>query len=584
MELVHRSVVALLLTLPAAAQQGPIRLHFDMHVDPLPQIPLPQKRAVYDLRVSNMEWVLDQVEPLDVDIAFLAVGEFGEFIVDEGPSSAGAAVLRRLYDAGGQIGSHSHSEWRTGTFQWPSVPPAPTLDECRQSWQHNLDWIDAAIDAAYGGSPPEPVAGINATKGAHLPSNESDYHTLMGEFGLEVREPGPEEDYYGWYNHHIWHPYRPSTANYMAEDLDASFVQVTQGSVIGIAGIHHGVMQDMTAPSVKRQFLQLYVNWRFRDRTGAEEKVWCWGWGSHAQDFDLGSVSRADMVDVVSWLDAHFASRTEPTGSDTMVWSTHQATRDAYHAWEAAHPGVSSFSFDSLTVDWDEYPWLRPVAEEMAQFDWAADLSLGDGVEAYLMADESGDAAVVAWSDSGDAVVDLSAWVGPAVRVVGLETGALYAVNNPGAVEVGAEPVIATERGATCPPPQHYCSSTPNSSGSAAVMGWSGAPGVGANNFGLVVSDAAAGQFGIFYYGGDQVSIPFGNGTRCVGGSVFRLPVITTDSSGGAAFPMDLTAPPQPAGQIGPGQTWNFQFWFRDPPAGGAGFDLSDGLEVSFCP
>jgi hypothetical protein len=27
------------------------------------------------------------------------------------------------------------------------------------------------------------------------------------------------------------------------------------------------------------------------------------------------------------------------------------------------------------------------------------------------------------------------------------------------------------------------------------------------------------------------------------------------------------------------GDTWNFQFWFRD----GVGFNLTDGLEVEFC-
>jgi len=33
---------------------------------------------------------------------------------------------------------------------------------------------------------------------------------------------------------------------------------------------------------------------------------------------------------------------------------------------------------------------------------------------------------------------------------------------------------------------------------------------------------------------------------------------------------------------IGPG-TYQFQFWYRDPAAGGAFFNLSDGVEVSFC-
>jgi hypothetical protein len=36
--------------------------------------------------------------------------------------------------------------------------------------------------------------------------------------------------------------------------------------------------------------------------------------------------------------------------------------------------------------------------------------------------------------------------------------------------------------------------------------------------------------------------------------------------------------------QITAGSTWNFQFWFRDPVAGGASFNLSDGLGVTFCP
>ena len=76
--------------------------------------------------------------------------------------------------------------------------------------------------------------------------------------------------------------------NRLPWDLSAPFVQPTQGPVIGKAAIHHGVFQDMTASAVKRQFLQLYVNWRHRDRTGAPGKIWCWGWAGHAHDFDPG--------------------------------------------------------------------------------------------------------------------------------------------------------------------------------------------------------------------------------------------------------------------------------------------------------
>ena len=39
------------------------------------------------------------------------------------------------------------------------------------------------------------------------------------------------------------------------------------------------------------------------------------------------------------------------------------------------------------------------------------------------------------------------------------------------------------------------------------------------------------------------------------------------------------------SGAITAGSTWNFQLWYRDPAAGGAGSNLSNGLQVVFaCP
>ncbi|MAE27510.1 MAG: hypothetical protein QF724_12085 [Planctomycetota bacterium] len=48
----------------------------------------------------------------------------------------------------------------------------------------------------------------------------------------------------------------------------------------------------------------------------------------------------------------------------------------------------------------------------------------------------------------------------------------------------------------------------------------------------------------------------------------------------------NLSAAPL-AGQVLSGSTWYFQAWFRDPVTvgtGGAGFNLSNGLEVAFVP
>ena len=62
-----------------------------------------------------------------------------------------------------------------------------------------------------------------------------------------------------------------------------------------------------------------------------------------------------------------------------------------------------------------------------------------------------------------------------------------------------------------------------------------------------------------------------------------RLPV--ENATGGTLqHLLDNTNPPNTFTVIAPGTTWNFQAWFRDPAAGGSGFNLSNGLELTFLP
>jgi len=88
---------------------------------------------------------------------------------------------------------------------------------------------------------------------------------------------------------------------------------------------------------------------------------------------------------------------------------------------------------------------------------------------------------------------------------------------------------------------------------------------------------------GIFYLGDAQLQLLFGDGVRCVGGAVNRLPVLFTDPAGAGSHALDLAGGSASTSVIDVGETWNFQFWFRDPAFGRAGFNLSDGLEVTFC-
>lgn len=133
------------------------------------------------------------------------------------------------------------------------------------------------------------------------------------------------------------------------------------------------------------------------------------------------------------------------------------------------------------------------------------------------------------------------------------------------------------------PTASNYCISAPNSVGPGAVMDSAGSQSIAANNFYLLASGIPPNTAGIFFYGMNATQVVFGNGYRCVGNPVYRLPIIHADLLGSALMQLDFTTPPF-GGQISAGQEWRFQLWYRNPLAGGAGFNLSDGRRVRFCP
>jgi len=137
-------------------------------------------------------------------------------------------------------------------------------------------------------------------------------------------------------------------------------------------------------------------------------------------------------------------------------------------------------------------------------------------------------------------------------------------------VDIGADEVRV-------PDASPYCIATANSSGIPASISARGCASVADNSF-TIVAEGIPGTPGLFFYGHNQIQMPFVDGFRCVGGAVRRLP--PSQSTGGLLTrTLDLTVTP-----ITGGSTWNFQAWYRDGAAGGAGSNLTGGLEVSFEP
>ncbi|MCB9916711.1 MAG: hypothetical protein H6828_16435 [Planctomycetes bacterium] len=193
----------------------------------------------------------------------------------------------------------------------------------------------------------------------------------------------------------------------------------------------------------------------------------------------------------------------------------------------------------------------------------------------------------------------------PALGAFG--TTAVYAYDGPNTELTGDLSSTALVR--IAPSPQGYChgdlSLCPcanpggagqgcrNSTGQGALLSATGSISVSADDLVLHAANVPPNQFGLFIVGGGTNDVVFGDGLRCVapgpsglhrfnppthataGGTLSRGPGLVAAS---LAFP--------PAGQIQAGGTYYFQAWFRDPFGGpcGSGFNLTNGLEVTFVP
>ena len=129
----------------------------------------------------------------------------------------------------------------------------------------------------------------------------------------------------------------------------------------------------------------------------------------------------------------------------------------------------------------------------------------------------------------------------------------------------------------------NFCVPLPNSTGQPALIGMSGTASLSLNNASLRCTQLPPSASGLFFFGNSGLNPgnPFGNGRLCVTGGVRRLPLAQA-VAGVVTQPQDFTGSAYAGIQAG--DVRFFQFWYRNPAAGGAGFNLSDGIRVTFCP
>jgi len=122
-----------------------------------------------------------------------------------------------------------------------------------------------------------------------------------------------------------------------------------------------------------------------------------------------------------------------------------------------------------------------------------------------------------------------------------------------------------------------------NSTGVGAKLVAAGSASVATDDLVLIGLDLAPGEPGLLFAGSNQVNtgfgLPFGDGLRCVGGTVLRFGIQFADGGGMSMFgPGLLSATPYL-----PGDTRHFQLWYRDASGPcSSSFNLSNGLTITF--
>jgi hypothetical protein len=125
----------------------------------------------------------------------------------------------------------------------------------------------------------------------------------------------------------------------------------------------------------------------------------------------------------------------------------------------------------------------------------------------------------------------------------------------------------------------NHCVAAPSSLGVPAALAGPCALDLDAGDPTFVASPVPTGR-GFLYFGPERGETPFGDGLLCVGGTLHRTPAALV-VNGVLSVDVDVDSPATAAALL-PGTSWSFQALYRDPNAGGTGFNLSDAVRVTF--
>lgn len=167
----------------------------------------------------------------------------------------------------------------------------------------------------------------------------------------------------------------------------------------------------------------------------------------------------------------------------------------------------------------------------------------------------------------------------PAILPTGLATAIGYLYNgNPSGFYNSLEIQCVGDVGT------NYCIATSNSTGSSSTISATGSASIAANDL-VLSADNLPDQPGIFIAGPGSTQTPFLNGFLCISPQgLQRFSSIQAPIGGVVTEAVDIATSTIGGLQVIAGQPFYFQRWYRDPVAGGAQANFSDGIELLYVP
>ena len=134
-----------------------------------------------------------------------------------------------------------------------------------------------------------------------------------------------------------------------------------------------------------------------------------------------------------------------------------------------------------------------------------------------------------------------------------------------------------------------YCQpAAVNSTGLSGILRAAGCATLAVNSLVLTATRLPVNQFGVFLTSRVKDFVPFAGGSQghlCLGGVIGRFlsQASSTGPAGELTVQIDANQLPLPGGShtVAPGETWNFQAWFRDNNPGPTS-NFTDGVSVTF--